>query len=194
MDYRKRQMGEAISSKNKTIFLVCGSVRPGSLTRSAVNLLESYFQSKGFKTDLFHPENLDISYLGASFPTDIQNNLKQRILDSAGVVFCTPEYNGCFSSVTMAILENLGYPSVLKHKPISLLGVAAGTIGAVKALEHLRGVCSHMGGIVLPWSVSIATVHKQFDEDRNCIDQKTSDLIHSLADEMIVYLTSVTGS
>lgn len=182
-------MGDDISYKNKTVFLVCGSVRPGSLTRSAVNVLMSYFHSKGFKTDLFHPENLPITQLGAPFPEDIQKDLKGRIMGSSGVIFCTPEYNGCFSSVTMAILENLGYPSVLKNKPVSLLGVAAGTIGAVKALEHLRGVCAHMGGIVLPWSVSIAEVHQQFDEERNCIDDKTRGLIQSLADEMITHLS-----
>ena len=48
------------------------------------------------------------------------------------------------------MIENMGFPSVLAGKPVSLLGVAAGRIGAIKSLESLRGVCSHIGAIVLP--------------------------------------------
>jgi FMN reductase len=44
-------------------------------------------------------------------------------------------------------IDNLGFPSMLSGKPISLLGVAAGVIGAIKSLEELRGICSHVGAV-----------------------------------------------
>ena len=34
------------------------------------------------------------------------------------------------------VIENLGFPSVLAGKPVALLGMAAGAIGAIKSLEH----------------------------------------------------------
>ncbi len=37
----------------------------------------------------------------------------------------------------------------MSGKPVALLGVAAGSIGAIKSLEHLRGVVSHIGGLAL---------------------------------------------
>ena len=62
------------------------------------------------------------------------------------------------------IIENLGFPSVLATKPVALLGVAAGQIGAIKSLEQLRSVLSHVGAIVLPGPVSVAGVQGVFDE------------------------------
>ena len=60
--------------------------------------------------------------------------------------------------MTKLVIENLGFPSVLAGKPVALVGVAAGRIGAIKSLEQLRGVCSHVGALVLPGAVSVAGV------------------------------------
>ena len=54
---------------------------------------------------------------------------------STGVVLATPEYHGSFSSVMKLMIENLGFPSVLAGKSVALLGVAGGSIGAIKSLE-----------------------------------------------------------
>ena len=82
----------------------------------------------------------------------------EKVSRATGVIFATPEYHGSFSSVTKLAIENLGFPSVISGKPVALLGVAAGAIGAIKSLEQLRGVCSHVGAIVLPGPVSVAGV------------------------------------
>ena len=60
------------------------------------------------------------------------------------------------SACAKLIIENLGFPSVLAGKAIVILGVAAGSAGAIKSLEQLRCVLSHIGAIVLPGPVSIA--------------------------------------
>ncbi|MFQ5802331.1 MAG: hypothetical protein ACE5JQ_05465 [Candidatus Methylomirabilales bacterium] len=39
------------------------------------------------------------------------------------------------------VIKNMGFPSVLVGNPVALLRVAAGAIGVIKALEHLRSVC-----------------------------------------------------
>ena len=79
-------------------------------------------------------------------------------------------------------------PSVLSGKPVALLGVAAGAIGAIKALEHLRSVCSHIGTIVLPGPVSIAAVHTVFDDDGNCTDEKVEKRIRGVATNLTDYI------
>ena len=72
--------------------------------------------------------------------------------------------------------------------PPALLGVAAGAIGAIKALEHLRSVCSHIGAIVLPGPVSIAAVQSVFDADGNCTDEKIEKRIRSAATNLTDYI------
>jgi hypothetical protein len=71
---------------------------------------------------------------------------------------------------------------------MSLLGVAAGRIGAIKTLEHLRSVCSHVGAIVLPRPVSVAGVRKAFDEEGNCTDEDIEEMLRDLADTTMNYV------
>jgi FMN reductase len=65
-------------------------------------------------------------------------------------------------------------------KPVALLGVAGGTIGAIKSLEHLRSVVSHVGGIVLPLPISVANVQSVFDSQGKCLDPGAEQLIRSV--------------
>ena len=82
----------------------------------------------------------------------------------------------------------MGFPSTLAGKPVALLGVAAGRIGAIKSLESLRGVCSHVGAIVLPGPVSIAGVQQVFDADGNCLDEAAEKAIRKVPTNLIDYI------
>ncbi|MEE9170498.1 MAG: NADPH-dependent oxidoreductase, partial [bacterium] len=72
--------------------------------------------------------------------------------------------------------------------PIALLGVAAGQIGAIKSLEQLRSVCSHVGAIVLPGPVSVANVRSLFDEDGRCRDEAIEKRIRGVATNLLHYI------
>jgi len=86
------------------------------------------------------------------------------------------------------MIENLGFPSAMAGKPVALLGVASGRIGAIKSLEQLRGVCSHVGSIVLPGPVSVAGVNKIFDEEGHCLDESTEKRVRGVATNLLHYL------
>jgi FMN reductase len=86
------------------------------------------------------------------------------------------------------MIENMGFPSALSGKPVALLGVASGRIGAIKSLEHLRSVCSHVGSIVLPGPVSVAGVGKLFDEQGRCLDEATDKRVRGVATNLMEYL------
>ncbi len=55
-------------------------------------------------------------------------------------------------------------------------------------MEHLRSVCSHVGAIVLPGPVSVAAVHKVFDEKGQCIDPAVEQRIRGVATNLIDYI------
>jgi len=107
---------------------------------------------------------------------------------ATGVVLVTPEYHGSFSSVMKLVIENLGFPSVLAGKPVALLGVAAGSIGAIKSLEQLRGVVSHIGAIVLPLPISIANVHRVFDREGRVLEPEVEKLVRQVATNLLGYI------
>lgn len=133
------------------------------------------------------PNDFNLPFPGQSDSKSDAKNLQILLSDASGIIISTPEYHGSFSSIIKLIIENLGFPSVLSGKPISLLGVASGSIGAIKSLEQLRSVCSHIGAIVLPGPVSIANVRSVFDINGNCLNEKVEQRLKTLANEMLSY-------
>ena len=113
---------------------------------------------------------------------------QQIVRQSTGVVIATPEYHGSFSSLIKLAIENLGHPNALRNKPVALLGVANGRIGAIKSLEHLRSVGSHIGALVLPSLISIEQVREKFDLDGTPLDEVTEMRLRGLADTLLDYI------
>ncbi len=170
------------------IAIVKGSVRPGNFTSKAVAYLADEFEGRGVEVDVIDPAELNLSLPGMPAGDSRADELQSRIKEATGVVLATPEYHGTLSSVMKLTIENMGFPSVLAGKPIALLGVAAGRIGAIKALEHLRCVASHVGGIVLPGPVSVAGVQAYFDAEGRINDPKSEATIRGLATGLLDYI------
>ena len=170
------------------IVAMSGSAREGNNTAKAMALvLDELSSHEDVAVDLVDPAQLDLRLPGSQDAATM-NELKEQVTAATGVVLATPEYHGSYSSVIKLLIEHLGFPSVLSGKPVALLGVAAGAIGAIKALEHLRSVCSHVGAIVLPGPVSVAAVHKVFDEEGRCLDPAVEKRIRGVATHLVDYI------
>src|SRR2546422_4352379 len=145
------------------IVVINGSVRPGNYTSMASALVVDDLR-KDPKVDVhvINPADYHLPFPGTDPHSEGTKRLQQEVKDATAVILATPEYHGSFSSVMKLVIENLGFPSVLAGKPVGLLGVAAGSIGAIKSLEHLRGVASDIGAFVLPLPICIANVQKVF--------------------------------
>src|SRR6185436_8605191 len=93
--------------------------------------------------DFVNPAELRLPFPGQDPDSSDTRILQRIVVNATGVILVTPEYNGSFSSVMKLVIENLGFPSALAGKPVALLGVAAGQIGAIKAMEGLSIGCTH---------------------------------------------------
>jgi chromate reductase len=181
-----------ISSDSADLCVMVGSIRADSNSQKIANLLAGIAAASGHSCVVIDPRSLR---LGIPHHPDDQgqaaehaNELQALIKKAKSVVFVTPEYDGSYSAVTKVLIEHLGYPSALAGKFISIIGVASGRIGADRAIEHLRGVMMHIGGIVLPNHLSIAEVHKLFAKDgsvdrvfMNRLETFTKDLLKTHA-------------
>jgi FMN reductase len=134
------------------------------------------------------PAELRLPLPGLDGNSEGVRRLQNAVKHATAVVLATPEYHGSFSSAMKLVIENLGFPSLLQGKPVALLGVAAGAIGAIKSLEHLRGVASHVGAIVLPTPVSVANVRSVFDTAGRPTDPGVESTIRGLARSLMEYL------
>ena len=178
-----------MAERNINIVAILGSVRPNNYTAMALNLAVDEFRNQsGVSVELFDPAMIHLypPGLGGDSPDPVK--MREAVENATGIILATPEYHGSFSSVMKLAIENLGFPSVMSGKPVALLGVAAGAIGAIKSLESLRGVCSHIGAIVLPGPVSVANCREVFNEDGSCNDERTEARIRGVTTNLMHYI------
>jgi len=171
------------------IVAIKGSVRPNNYTAKALDLIVAELSQHDYASvQVMDPATLHLPLPGLDDQGSGAETLRTAVAEATGIILATPEYHGGFSSVMKLVIENLGFPSLLAGKPIALLGVAAGQIGAIKSLESLRSVCSHVGAIVLPGPVSVAGVQALFDEEGQCLDASIERRIRSVATNLLDYI------
>lgn len=169
------------------IVTILGTTRPENYTGKALRLVNDELGRQGAIVETFDPAVMSLNFPGQETTEDAKK-MQASVKGASGLVLATPEYHGCFSSMLKLMIENMGFPSAMAGKPVALLGVAAGRIGAIKSLEQLRGVCSHVGSIVLPGPVSVAGVNKLFDEEGNCLEESTEKRVRGVATNLMDYL------
>ncbi len=177
-----------MSDKPIRIVLISGSVRPNNYTNMAAALVvDELKKDLQVRVQWLNPAELDLPMPGLGF-SDGSRKLQEAVKHATAVILATPEYHGTFSSVMKLVIENLGFPSTLQGKPVALLGVAAGAIGAIKSLEHLRGVASHIGAVVLPTPISVANVQAVFNAEGQVLDPNVEYMIRGLAKTLMEYI------
>jgi len=169
------------------VAVILGSVRPGNYTRMAAGLVVDELRARDIHVDVIDPASMQLPLPGTGTSPDAEN-MADIVRDATALVMCTPEYHGGLSSVMKLAIENMGFPSAMTGKPVALLGVAAGRIGAIKSLEMLRSICSHVGCLVLPGPVSVAGVQQAFAEDGSVLDPAVENSVRGVATGLIDYL------
>jgi NAD(P)H-dependent FMN reductase len=166
------------------IAVILGSVRPGNYTEKAAALVVDELRSRGIHVDVIDPAGMELPLPGTGTSPDVER-MQDIVRRATGLVLCTPEYHGGLSSVMKLMIENMGFPSAMSGKSVALLGVAAGRIGAIKSLEMLSSICSHVGCLVLPGPVSVANVQKIFDADGNVLDAGVEKSVRGVASNLL---------
>lgn len=170
------------------IVTMSGSVRENNYTNRALAVVVDELQKHpGVIVHQVDLGEIDFSLPGRPLRDPKVQEFRQMVRNATGVVIATPEYHGSFSSLIKLAIENMGFPSALKRKPVALLGVASGRIGAIKSLEHLRSVGSHVGAMVLPSLLSLDKVRDRFDETGHP-DEETDAQLRSLANTLLDYI------
>lgn len=168
------------------IAAVLGSLREPSYTAAALRAAVRCLEATGrVQVDWIDPRDFPMAFPGEARAMLLEAALAPRIAAADGILLATPEYHGSYSSVMKTLIDSMGYPSALAGKPVALLGVASGRLGAVKAIEHLRGVCAHAGAVVLPLAVSLACVEALVDLTGDACEAEVELQLQSLAGQLV---------
>ena len=145
---------------------ICGSLRPGSYTRLALQIALQGAAEVGAETQLIDLATYDLAFCKGtgdehSYPGDV-DRLRREVQVAQGIVLGTPVYHGSFSGVLKNALDLMGFRE-FEGKMIGLLGVSGGRAGAINALDSLRAIGRVLHAWVIPEQTSIPQAWRAFD-------------------------------
>ncbi len=172
------------------ILAIAGSLRKDSynrgLLRAASALAPDWVEVQFFDIGQLPFFNEDLEQAGDPEPVRV---FKDAIATSNAVLIATPEYNGAVPGVLANAIDWASRPSgrsVLRNKPVSVMGAVLGKSGSANAQAALRGVLSRIGAIVIPDpQVLVPQASRLFDEHVDLQDEETSEEIRQLVEALV---------
>ncbi len=171
-----------------------GSLRAQSYNTSIARLIRVYLESKNITTRFIEPAELQIPLYNSDISLDQFSagiiTLKQSVEEADIIIFVTPEYNHSVPGVLKNAIDWLsaGGKNSLDNKVGAMTGVSTGVYGTLRAQSHLRDILKALNVYVVPQpDVYVGPAGKIFNEQNECIDEKTIEKIHTLIDKTIAF-------
>ncbi|HWZ17859.1 MAG TPA: NAD(P)H-dependent oxidoreductase [Ktedonobacteraceae bacterium] len=176
-----------MGNKEFRILALAGSLRQGSynrgLLRAAGELAPDWVKVQFFDIGTLPFFNEDLEAAG---DPEAVRHFKEAISRANAILIATPEYNGAIPGVLANAIDWASRPtgrSVLRNKPVAVLGAVLGRSGSANAQAALRGVLSRVGAIVVPDpQVLVPRASRLFDEQVNLRDEDTREEIRQLVE------------
>jgi FMN reductase len=170
------------------IVAICGSLRPGSYTRMALQTALRGARETGAEATLIDLREYQLIFCDgkeneSGYPNDVFQ-LRGEVKRAHGVILGTPEYHGGVSGVLKNALDLMGFEE-LEGKMLGLVGVSGGALGAVHALSHLRTVGRALHAWVIPEQVAISEAWKAFDEKGNLKNPEVEERLLELGRQVV---------
>jgi chromate reductase len=169
---------------------ISGSLRAASLN-SALLREAAAAAPDGITVEIYDrladvpPYNEDDDGDGASEPVV---DLRNRIAAADGVLIASPEYNYNIPGQLKNAIDWASRPaatSVLKHKPVALMGASMSPFGTVRAQLALRQAFLWIESrVVLRPEVHVFSAHTRFDEAGVLTDETTRSLTQQLLESL----------
>lgn len=178
-----------MDNKPFRILALAGSLRQGSfnrgLLRAAKELAPEWIEIEFFDIGTLPFFNEDLEAAGE---TEEVRRFKDAIRSANAVLIATPEYNGAVPGVLANAIDWASRPtgqSVLRNKPVAVMGAVLGKSGSVNAQAVLRGVLSRIGAVVVPDpQVLVPGASRLFDEQVNLRHEDTREEIRQLVEAL----------
>ncbi len=182
-----------MNEEKMRILAIPGSLRRGSFNRllllELVEVLEDAADVELFDLHHIPMYNQDTDIDGGP---EAVRDLKRRVREADAVIFATPEYNGSIPGVLKNTIDWLSRPagqSVLRDKPVAVLGVSTGRGATQRAQEHMRFVLNRIGAKLFDTvELCVGQAGDRFGPDGRIHDGALREQLHDFADEMIAWL------
>jgi len=172
-------------STDTHVVALCGSLRDGSHTRTALETALDAAEASGATTELVDLRALDLPVFDADRrDAGDAEALRAAVGAADAIVLGTPMYHGSYSSPLKTALDYCGFDE-FEDATVALLGVAGGSF-PVTALEHLRSVCRALDAWVVPHQAAIPRAGDAI-EDGAFVDDSLAERVRTLGRRAVQY-------
>ena len=173
------------------ILAISGSLRERSynraLLRAARELAPAGVEIEEFDLSPIPFYDGDVEAAGDPEPVA---SLRAAVAEADALLLATPEYNRGTSGALKNAIDWLSRPalaSVLRWKPVAIMGASSGRGGTRRAQEQVREALLFPGAVVLEApEVLVHLAWERFDADGELVDEQVKDdvqaLLHALAE------------
>lgn len=168
---------------------VAGSLREGSLNRALMRAAQELVPAgMDIRTHELHQVPLydfDVERRGDPPPVEA---LKRAIAEADALLIATPEYQHSIPGVLKNALDWASRPagrSVMKGKPVAIMGATPGRGATARAQSDLRKVLAYSRTLVLDGpTVMIPNARAVFDDDLRLVDDSTRDVVRDTLERL----------
>jgi NAD(P)H-dependent FMN reductase len=174
-------------SQSPRIVALCGSLRDGSHTRTALDAALAAAKDRGARTELIDLRRVDLPVYDADVDTESLGDvtdLMRRVREADAILLGTPMYHGSYSSPLKTALDYCGFDE-FEDKTVGLLAVSGGGF-PITALDHLRAVCRALDAWVLPYQAAVPNASDNV-EDGELVDPSIAERVAVLGERAAEY-------
>ena len=114
--------------------------------------------------------------------------MRAAVAGADAILFATPEYNASVPGQLKNAIDWLSRPfatSVLRNKPVAVVGASTGAFGAVWAQAELRKVLATAGARVVEGDVAVGHAHERFDANGVLMDDNLREQLQEVGDALV---------
>jgi chromate reductase len=119
-------------------------------------------------------------------------HMRAAVAGADAILFATPEYNASIPGQLKNAVDWLSRPqaaSVLRNKPVAVVGASTGAFGAVWAQAELRKVLATAGARVVDGDVAVGHAHQRFDANGVLTDNDLREQFEEVAQALVAAVT-----
>jgi chromate reductase, NAD(P)H dehydrogenase (quinone) len=120
-------------------------------------------------------------------PVEAVERLRDAVADADAILIATPEYNGSIPGVLKNAIDWISRPagqSVLRYKPVAVIGASTGQFGGVWAQAEMRKVLGIIGARVLDRDLPVARADTAFDRTGRLVDPHLESQLAEIVSEL----------
>lgn len=173
------------------ITIVSSSTREGRLSHRIALALKKEFVRVGHEAQIIDLLELALPQFTERY-THIQDKPKawqetmDLLLESDGIIFLTPEYNGSFSSGLKNFIDVFAKEG-FRGKPIAVATGSTGAMGGIRAAYQLQQVILSISAYPHPQMLTVGRMQTRFDESGELADKSFGERFEKYVEAFVEF-------